>query len=481
MFNALVDFINEWIWSSKVGPFALIAYMLIGAGLYLTIKLRAVQFRLFGHMAATLKHTLHHTSEGISGFQAFSTSLASRVGVGNIVGVATALIVGGPGAIFWMWVVALVGMATSLVESTLAQVYKVTDEHEFRGGPAYYIRHGLGNRFFAGLVAVLTVAAYLVAYGPIQANAMSASLDSLLGWEAWVSGLVIAVASAVVILGGIRRISRVAEVLVPFMALAYVGMVVVVLLTRLDRVPDALLAIVQGAFGAEQLAGGFIGGGIAIAIQMGVARGLFSNEAGLGTTPNAAGAATVPHPATQGMAQGFGVFIDTIVICTATALTILVSGIYTPGLTEDDAATLTSKALEAELGSFGGNFATVALLLFAFTSIIAFGYFIENNFAFLGVHHLALKLTRVLFVVLLFAGAVRPAESVWAAGDAFLGLMGVSNLVAVLLLSGVAVRVIADYEAHMKRGAEPEFDPDGMDLRGEVDAGAWPSRQTDVA
>jgi len=282
----------------------------------------------------------------------------------------------------------------------------------------------------------------------------------------------------VVILGGIRRISRVAEILVPFMALAYVGMVVIVLLTRLEDVPDALLAIVQGAFGAEQLAGGFIGGGIAIAIQMGVARGLFSNEAGLGTTPNAAGAANVPHPATQGMAQGFGVFIDTIIICTATALTILVSGIYGPDLSEDDAATLTSKALEAELGSFGGTFATVALMLFAFTSIIAFGYFIENNFAFLGMHHLALKLTRVLFVLLLFAGAVRPAESVWAAGDAFLGLMGVSNLIAVLMLSGVALRVISDYEAHMRRGGEPEFDPTGMGLRGEIDATAWPQRRS---
>jgi AGCS family alanine or glycine:cation symporter len=220
----VVDFLNRIIWSPLVGPFPLIAYVLLGVGLYLTVLTRGVQFRLFGHMATTLRSTMQHTDEGVSGFQAFATSLAARVGVGNIVGVATALAIGGPGAIFWMWMVALVGMATSLVESTLAQVYKVNDEGDFRGGPAYYARNGLRSPWFGAVMALLTVLAFVVAFGPIQANAMSTSLQSLAGLAPWVSGVLIAVVAAAVILGGIHRIARFAEVVVPVMAVVYVVM-----------------------------------------------------------------------------------------------------------------------------------------------------------------------------------------------------------------------------------------------------------------
>lgn len=474
--TAVVDFLNKIIWSPLVGPFALIAYLLVGVGVYLTIRTRGVQFRLFGHMAATLRATMKHTDRGVSGFQAFATALASRVGVGNIVGVATALVIGGPGALFWMWVVALLGMATSLVESTLAQLYKVVDERDFRGGPAYYVRHGLGNKWFAGIMAVLTVVAYLLAFGPIQANAMTGSLVTLFDIEPWVCGVLIAGLSAVVILGGIHRIARFAELVVPFAAVVYVAMAVAVVLLNLSKVPDALAAIVAGAFGATQLAGGLTGAGITLAMQLGVARGLFSNEAGLGSVPNAAGAANVPHPVTQGLAQGFSVFIDTLVICTATGLMIMLSGVYGPTTAGENAGSLTAEAMGAQFGSFGVNFVSVALLFFAFSSIVAFGYFIENNMAFLGAHHAVLLVARLVFIGMLYVGSVRSLQAVWDSGDAFLGLLALCNLVALVLLTTTAVDSLRDYEAQRRTGAQPVFDPERLrgSIKGSIDPQAWP-------
>lgn len=475
--SQIVDFLNRVIWNPLLGPFSLLAFLLLGVGVYLTVRTRGAQFRLFGHMLATLRASMRHTDEGVSGFQAFATSLASRVGVGNIVGVATALAIGGPGAIFWMWVVALVGMVTSLVESTLAQVYKVADEGDYRGGPAYYTYHGLGSRGFGGVMAVLTIAAYVLAFGPIQSNAMSSSLANLAGAPQWASGVGIAVVSAAVILGGIHRIARFAELVVPIMSVAYVLLALVVVVLNLDEVPVALAAIVAGAFGAEQLAGGLTGAGLSLAMQFGVARGLFSNEAGLGTVPNAAGAAKVPHPVTQGLAQGFGVFVDTLVICTATALMILLSGAYGPNTTEEDAATLTADAMRWHFGDLGADFVSVALLFFAFSSIVAFGYFIENNAAFLGAHRRVLLIVRLLFIGMLFAGAVRSLSAVWESGDAFLGLLGICNLVVIAFLSRGAIRLLADYEEQRRSGVRtPAFDRTraGLLLRGSIDPQAWP-------
>jgi AGCS family alanine or glycine:cation symporter len=396
--------------------------------------------------------------------------------VGNIVGVATALVIGGPGAIFWMWVVAAVGITTSFAESTLAQVYKVRDGDQFRGGPAYYISRGLRWRFFGIAVAALTVLSYMLAFGPIQANAMAAAVTGTFGVAAWVTGLLTAGLAALVILGGIKRIARVAEFVVPFMAIAYVGLAAFVLITQFDQIPAALGSIIAGAFGFQQALGGFVGGSLAIAIQMGVSRGLFSNEAGLGTSPNVAATADVKHPVSQGLTQGFGVFIDTIVISTATALMILLSGVYQPGMDPGTAGSLTSEALTAVIGSAGGVFVTIALLFFAFTSIIAIAYFAETNLAFLGLRGRGITVARLLFIVLLYVGAVRPMAAVWASGDAFLGLVAVANLIAVLALTPILMRVLGDYETQRAAGIdEPVFDPAVIGEIPGLDHDAWHS------
>jgi AGCS family alanine or glycine:cation symporter len=413
----------------------------------------------------------------VSGFGAFATSLASRVGVGNIVGVATAIVIGGPGAVFWMWVVAAVGMATSFSETTLAQVFKTRDGEQFRGGPAYYITRGLGWKRFGVVVAALGAFAYTMAFGPIQANAMAGALEGAFGVAPMVAGTAIAVLAGIVVIGGIRRIARIAELVVPFMAVAYLVIAAAVLVLRIDAVPAALSTILTSAFGLQAVAGGAIGGGMALAIQMGVARGLFSNEAGLGTTPNAAAAAHVRHPVRQGLVQGFGVFIDTIVICTATALIILLSGTYTPGMDPDAAGTLTSQALTAEIGSLGGLVVTVAILFFAFTSIIAIAYFAETNLAFLGVRGRWLVAARLAYVAMLLVGSVRSLTSVWGAADTFLGAMALVNLVAVLAMTPVVLRVLRDYESQRALGIEdPQFDPAALDepIRG-LDEKAWPA------
>lgn len=480
MFDSMIATLNEWIWSPLIGPFSVLVYLLVGTGVYLTVRTRGLQFRLFGHMARVLRHSIARTDDGVSGFQAFATSLASRVGVGNIVGVATAIVVGGPGAIFWMWVVAAVGMATSFAETTLAQLYKIRDGAQFRGGPAYYITHGLGWRRFGVIVAAVGAFAYVLAFGPIQANAMAGAVQGTFGVGPVLAGVAIALLAGVVIIGGIRRIARVAELVVPFMAVAYVALALIVLLLKAPEVPGALATIVTSAFGLQAAAGGLVGGGMALAIQMGVARGLFSNEAGLGTTPNAAAAADVRHPVSQGLVQGFGVFIDTIVICTATGLIILLSGAYIPGMDSDGAGTLTSAALTAEIGSLGGVFVTIAILFFAFTSIIAIAYYAETNLAFLGVRGRWITVVRLAYITMLFVGAVRSLTSVWAAADSFLGLMAIVNLVAVLALSPVTLRLLRDYEAQRAAGLVPAFDPAALDnpIRG-LDPRAWPA--TEVA
>ena len=476
MIDTAIAAVNEWIWSAQIGPFSILVYLLVGTGLYLTVRSRGLQFRLFGHMAGVLRDSMARTPDGVSGFQAFATSLASRVGVGNVVGVATAIVIGGPGAIFWMWVVAAVGMATSFAEATLAQVFKTRDEGQFRGGPAYYITRGLGWRGFGLVVAVIGAFAYVMAFGPIQANAMAGAVEGTFGIGPVLAGLAIALVSGIVIIGGIRRIARVAEVVVPFMAVAYVALAAVVLLLKLPAVPGALTTIVSSAFGLHAAAGGLVGGGMALAIQMGVARGLFSNEAGLGTTPNAAAAATVRHPVSQGLIQGFGVFIDTIVICTATGLIILLSGTYTPGMAPDSAGTLTSQALTAEVGSLGGVFVTVAILFFAFTSIIAIAYYAETNLAFLGVRGRWITVVRLVYIAMLFIGAVRSLTSVWSAADTFLGAMAIVNLIAIVALAPVTFRVLRDYEQQRAAGVVPAFDPAALPepIEG-LDPHSWPS------
>lgn len=475
LLTSVIDSLNSAIWGSHFGPFPLIAYFLLGAGLVFTLVTRGVQFRLFGHMAATLFGTARTRVDGVSGFQAFATSLACRVGVGNIVGVATAMVVGGPGAIFWMWVVAGLGMATSMAETTLAQAYKRRDGENFRGGPAYYVRYGLGRPVFAFVLALVSASAMMLAFAPIQSNVMAGAVGSAFGIPSWITGIAVVLLAGLVILGGMRRIARFAELVVPFMALAYVGMAVLVMVLNYSEVPAAFGAIFAGAFGFESALGGLVGGGMAVAIQMGVARGLYSNEAGLGTVPSAAGSANVPHPVTQGMSQSFGVFIDTILICTATALMILLSGAYTAGMSADLAGGLTTTALDAVFGPIGGTLVTVFLLFFAFTTIVALAFLCENNLAFLGLRGRGLIVGRLAFVVMLYIGSVRTLSEVFAAGDAFLGIMALINLVAILALLPTLRRLLNDYEAQRKVGASPTFDADAVPLQGSIDRTAWTS------
>lgn len=460
--NDTVSFLNTALWTWLMTP------LLLGAGLYFTIRLRFLQVRGFPHMVVVMARSGRAEHGGISSFGAFATSLAARVGTGNIAGVATALVVGGPGAVFWMWVVAFIGMCTAMIEATLAQVYKHRDEDEpalFRGGPAYYMRRGLGSRAMGVAFSIALLLAFGLAFNGVQANSIAAAAEEAWGLPTGVTGLAVLVVVAMVIFGGIRRIAHVAEFVVPIMALAYLGVGLLVVLTNLSEVPDALVLIVRSAFGVGEVAGGAIGYSVAQAIQNGARRGLFSNEAGQGSAPNAAATADVKHPAVQGYVQSLGVFVDTIIICTTTALIILLSGVYVGGFVDgvyDDAnptgVALTQNALADSVGSWGVDFIAIALMFFAFTSILANYYYGETSLLFLNNgDHRAVRWLRIAVLLIIMFGALVNATLIWDMADVAMGVMALLNLVAILLLSRKAFAVIADYEAQRRAGVEPTF------------------------
>ncbi|RAH19175.1 alanine/glycine:cation symporter family protein, partial [Vibrio vulnificus] len=381
----LINLMNDLLWGS------ILVYLLVGVGIYFTVRLGFIQFRHFGHMFSVLKNSRKSDNAGISSFQALCTSLAARVGTGNMAGVAVALTAGGPGAIFWMWLIAMLGMATSFAESTLAQLYKTKDDDgNYRGGPAYYMEKGLGMRWMGVLFSIFLIIAFGLVFNAVQANSIANAMQNAFGWENAYVGVVIVVLSGVIIFGGIKRIARTAELIVPVMALAYLALALFVMFSNLEKLPDVLMLIFKSAFGLQEAAAGGLGYAIAQAMINGIKRGLFSNEAGMGSAPNAAASATPypPHPASQGYVQMLGVFMDTIVICSATVAIILMSGEYVPH-GEITGIELTQLALSSQVGSWGSIFVAVAIFFFAFTSIIANYSYAETNLVFLEHNHKA--------------------------------------------------------------------------------------------
>ncbi len=473
--DAIIGFINDLLWGS------VLIYLLLGAGVFFTFRLGLIQFRHFGHMFSVLKHSRKSDAAGISSFQALCTSLAARVGTGNLAGVAVALYLGGPGAIFWMWLIALIGMSTAFAESALAQLYKVKDEDgNYRGGPAYYMEKGLGMRWMGVMFAIFLIIAFGLVFNAVQANSISTAMDVAFGVPHWASGVALVLLSGLIIFGGLRTIARFAELVVPVMSLAYLLIALVVVAMNVTELPGVFALIVKSAFGLDQAGGGAMGYAISQAMMNGIKRGLFSNEAGMGSAPNAAASATPypPHPASQGYVQMLGVFTDTIVICTCTASIILLSGQFEPG-SGITGIELTQRALSHEVGDWGNTFIAIAILFFAFTSIVANYAYAENNLIFLEHNHKAGLLVFRLFVLgMVMFGSIGELPTIWAMADASMGMMALTNLVAILLLSGVAVKLARDYNDQRKLGKIPSFDAAKYpELHRQLEEGIWDNKK----
>ncbi|KII79880.1 alanine/glycine:cation symporter family protein [Vibrio renipiscarius] len=467
----LINLMNDLLWGS------ILVYLLVGVGVYFTIRLGFIQFRHFGHMFSVLKNSRKADKAGISSFQALCTSLAARVGTGNMAGVAVALTAGGPGAIFWMWLIAMLGMATSFAESTLAQLYKTKDDDgNYRGGPAYYMEKGLGMRWMGVLFSIFLIIAFGLVFNAVQANSIANAMHNAFGWDDKYVGIVVVLLSAIVIFGGIKRIARVAELVVPIMATAYLALALFVMIANIEKLPAIITLIVKSAFGLQEAAAGGVGYAIAQAMINGVKRGLFSNEAGMGSAPNAAASATPypPHPASQGYVQMLGVFVDTIVICSATVSIILMSGEFVPG-GQVTGIELTQAALSSQVGNWGSIFVAVAIFFFAFTSIIANYSYAETNLIFLEHNHKAgLGLFRIIVLGMVMFGALASLPVVWALADVSMGLMAIVNLVAIILLSGTVIKLAKDYNRQLKEGKLPTFDANEYpELKSQLEEGIW--------
>ena len=459
-----------------------LVYLLVAAGIYFTIRTGFVQIRYFKRMLGQLMNS-RSGGDCISSFQAFCVGLASRVGTGNIAGVAIALTVGGPGAIFWMWVVALIGMATAMVEATLGQIFKVrADDGTFRGGPAFYIQRGLGSRPGGVVFAVLLVFTFGFAFNMVQANAIADVLNTSHNIEVNYTTVGLVLLAAPVLFGGVRRVAKVAEVVLPLMALAYVLLALIIIGLNITNLPHAFAEIIGGAFGMQQMAGGFTGG-IAAAMLNGVKRGLFSNEAGMGSAPNVAATATVSHPVKQGLIQSLGVFVDTIIICTATALIILVSGaeIYDPhSPTKMAGASLTASAVSAGLGSWTTWLMTVLVFVFAFSSVLGNYVYAEINLFFLGARQRGITIFRIAVLAAIAFGATAKLSTVWDMADISMGLMAIVNLIAIVALGGWAFAALRDYQRQVAAGKDPVFLADEADLPGRLDGDIWNRAQLPV-
>lgn len=445
MLHAAIAWLNSLFWGY------VLVYLLLGVGLFFTLRFGFIQFRALGRSAPWTDAV---PGPGITGFQAFATGVASRVGTGNIAGVAIALSLGGPGAIFWMWVVAILGMASAFVEATLAQIFKVRDSKQaFRGGPSYYIQLGLGSRLFGVIFALALILAFGLVFNAVQAQAIAEVAHTAFGFERqWVgAGLVLLVAP--VIFGGMRRVARLASVVVPVMALGYLLATAYIIAMNLGELPGVLALIVRSAFGLEPAAGGVAGYAVSMALMTGVKRGLFSNEAGMGSAPNAAAAASTSHPVSQGLLQMFGVVVDTLLICSATAFIILLSGVYQPG-DAMQGATLTHAAVTAHLGDAGSLFLAIAIFFLAYSSVIGNYAYAESNVQFICKHPLLLLLFRCGVLGMVMFGSVGSLPLVWEMADTSMALMATINLIAIVLLSKYAYAAWRDYQAQRRRGID---------------------------
>ena len=459
--------LNEWITqvNDAVWGYVLI-FVLVGCGLWFTWRTRFVQFRMVGEMLRLLTESAVSTveeqtkeqraggkSKHISSFQAFAVSVATRVGTGNLAGVATAIAIGGPGAVFWMWVIALVGSATAFIESTLAQLFKQKHKDSFIGGPAYYIQKGLHQRWMAVTFAILITLQFGLSNNSVQASTICGAMEEAFGWSPLWVGIFLSLIALFIVFGGIQRIAQVSSVLVPVMAIGYVVLAIVIIVMNIDLIPQVMKVIVLDAFGIEQIAGG----GIGATIMNGVKRGLFSNEAGEGSAPNVAATASTSHPVKQGLIQALGVFTDTLLVCSCTAFIILISGLYrTPEL---NGIALTQSALQSEVGAVGPIFIAIAILLFAFSSIIGNYYYGEANIRFITSNKTVMTTYRILSGgVMVMFGALASFELVWNIVDFFMAFLTACNLIAIVLLSRYAFRLLEDYRQQKRKGIkEPTF------------------------
>ena len=466
--NTLATSCSDFLWT-----YLLIA-ALIACGVYFTIRSRFVQFRMLGEMVRLLADTTGHGSgkRHISSFEAFAVSVATRVGTGNLAGVATAIAIGGPGAVFWMWMIALIGSATAFVESTLAQLFKRQSTDSFIGGPAYYILHGMHSKWLSATFAVLLTLTFGLSFNSIQSNTICQAMEHAFQFDPTIVGVLLSLLALSIIFGGIHRIARVSSILVPLMAVGYFILALVVLAMNLDQMPHMFRLIIDSAFGVGQFAGGAIGATMLIGIK----RGLFSNEAGEGSAPNVAATAMVTHPVKQGLIQALGVFTDTLLVCSCTAFIILISGANADSKLNGIA--LTQTALESQIGHWGLIFVAMAIFLFAFSSIIGNYYYGEANIRFLTKKRWVLTVYRVLSGgVMVFIGAIASLEVVWSVGDVFMALLTACNLVAIAWLGKYAFRLLRDYRSQKRMGKKsPVFDPNIVpELKNDLDLNVWTS------
>lgn len=465
----LVGEIGGYVWY-------VVFVILLGVGIYLTVRTRAVQWRQLPEMFRVLTDPpgdAEDGKKGISAFRAFTVSAAARVGTGNIAGVAIAISLGGPGAVFWMWLVAAVGGASAFVESLLGQLYKIKAPTGYVGGPAYYMERGLNKRWMGLLFAVIITLTYPFVFNTVQSNSIvdavseSFAVDISNGGGMGLRiglGILLVILTALTIFGGIRRISGVTQILVPIMAVAYLLLGLLVVVLNITEVPAMFWLIIQGAFGIKE----FVTGGLIGVIIQGMKRGLFSNEAGMGSAPNAGATASVSHPAKQGFVQTLGVYFDTMIVCSVTAFIVLLSN---PSYDGRQGASLTQTALSAQLGDWAIHFLTVAIFLFAYSSVIGNYYYGESNIRFLTGSKAVMSVFRVLVLACVFFGAVASLDLVWSLADLFMAFMATLNLIALVLLAGVAAKVLRNYEQQRHEGLEPIFR--SGDVPGISGLGAW--------
>lgn len=452
--NNLILGINDVLWSK------VLIIMLITLGLYFTFRTNFVQFRFFGEMFRLLgEGAKDDKKEGaVSSFQAFCISTASRVGTGNIAGIAMAVVAGGPGSVFWMWLIALVGSASSFVESTLAQIFKIRDNEGFRGGPAYYIEQGLGNKKMGILFSILITICFGFVFNAVQSNTVTEAFNNAFGFDRLFVGIILAILTAIVIFGGVHRIAKVSEVIVPIFAVLYILVSLFIVAINISEIPGIIKIIFESAFGFREMAVGSASGMILIGIK----RGLFSNEAGMGSAPNAAATADTSHPVKQGLIQSLGVFTDTIVICSCTAFMVLLYSDYaTAGL---DGIQLTQAALSSQIGSVGNIFIAVCIFLFAFSSIVGNYYYGQSNIEFMSNNKTILNIFRVIVVGMVLFGSVAKVQLVWDLADLFMGFMAIINLIAIVLLGKYAFIALKDYTNQKKAGIkDPIFDASSIE------------------
>ena len=461
--------ITDWLWS-----YVLIT-ALLAVGVRFTAGSRAVQVRLFRRTLSVLSNIDWKGSDrGISSFQALAVSVAGRVGGGNIAGVAVAITLGGPGALFWMWLIALLGMSTSLFECALAQLYKRRHGDEtFRGGPAYVMRYGLGWRVIPVIYSVLLLVTIGFGFNAVQSYVVTTSIESAFGVPAALSGAVMTAMMAIILFGGIRRLAVVSEVVVPAMVIGYLVLAIWVLILNFSDIPRAIALIFSSAFGLEQA----VGGGVAAAVVQGARRGLFSNEAGLGTVPNVAAAADVPHPMSQGLVQSLSVFIDTVILCTATALIILMSSVYGSDGQAVQGVVLTQMAVAEHLGPIGEPLVSIALVLFATTTIAYNAFLGENSIAYF--EHLgrwAVPVFRLSVLVMIAWASVQDLGTVFGFADLTMALLALTNLLALWALYPVAISLLRHFEQQLEAGLAPQFSRDEMPEEA-LDPASWPSEQ----